>query len=234
MRWAYSPWFQWFCDSKRCVCTRPYLSLGKTVSGKRRQNKSVLYSLGFNNSSLLPSVSLTVLHTGLSSKQGWGMLHLEQTPYNLVLRSFPWKMWAWPSLGRCLPFPCYCSDRGHCPSVCRACFPKGSTQVPKFEGNDLGWSSSSVGGEQRWPQRSALCTWRPQGLNLAGGRHSKHPLASGFPLTFCLCVHLLRNQTFPMNVCAKEILREPCLPLGRVMHKPDPTASSPSALSQTD
>lgn len=133
----------------------------------------MLYSLGFNNSSLLPNVTLTVLRTGLSSKQGWGMLHLEQTPCNLVLRSFPWKMWAWTSLGSCLPFPCYWSDRGHCLSVCRASFLKGSPQVPKFQGNDLGWSSSSMRGEQRW--KSALSSWGLWGLNLAGGRHFKHP-----------------------------------------------------------
>lgn len=157
--WAHSPWFQWLCGSKGRVCTGPYLSLGKALSGKRRQKKSVLYSLGFNNSSLLPNVCLTVLHTGLSSKQGWGTLHLEQTPCNLVLRSFPWEMWAWTSLGRCLPLPFTGATRGHCPSICRGCFLNRSPQVPELKGNVLGWGSSSVGGEQRWPRRSALCTW---------------------------------------------------------------------------
>lgn len=103
------------------------------------------------------------------------MLHLEQTPYNLVLRSFPWDMWAWTSLGRCVPFLCCWSDRGYCPRVCRACFLSGLPQVPKLEENDLRWSSSSVGGEQSWPQRSAFCTCGPWGLNLAAGRHFKHP-----------------------------------------------------------
>lgn len=136
----------------------------------------MLYSLGFNNSSLLPNVSLAGLHTGLSSKQGWGMLHLEQTPYNLVLRSFPWEMWPWISSGRCFPFPSTgVSDREHCHRVCRACFLAGSPQVPKLKGSGLGWSISSVGGAQKWPWRSAFCTWGPWGLNLAGERHFKHP-----------------------------------------------------------
>lgn len=54
------------------------MPLGRAVSGKTKQNEAVTSSLGFNNSlPLLPKVSFMLLHSGLSSKGGWRILHLE-------------------------------------------------------------------------------------------------------------------------------------------------------------
>lgn len=130
------------------------VSFGTAVSGKTRQNKCL--DRGFNNSpSLLLNMSFTVLHAGLSSKDGWGTTS-PGTPCSLAVGSFSWEMRVWISSGRCLPLPCCWVKRGHYPSILRNYSLEEKPYVPKLEKNVLGWV------EQRWPWKPSFSVWGSQ------------------------------------------------------------------------
>lgn len=154
------------------------VSLGTAVSGKTRQNKCL--DRGFSNSpSLLLNMSFTVLHAGLSSKDGWGTTS-PGTPCNLAVGSFSWEMWVWISSGRCLPLPCCWVKRGHYPSILRNYSLEEKPYVPKLEKNVLGWV------EQRWPWKPSFSVWGSQPL-LKGELH---------PHSSPLCPHCRAGSPF--------------------------------------